>query len=210
MKKFILPLALTLALASTGYAEDIQTEAIDSLSTARTFVEKGKYNKAIEEINYALAKINELTASGLIKFIPDPPSGFTLDNKQSQGSGTGASIAGSAGASAAYSDAKGSHLNLNIAIGGITGKMGSLAALGQMFAGMAQQQGGGGGEQTRQIRVKGYTGTEIFNNQNRSGTLSFQVGDKTSVTIEGTDIDSPDILKQLAKNMDFASLEENY
>jgi hypothetical protein len=210
MKKFIFPIALTLALvSSSGYAEDIQSEAIDSLSTARTFVEKGNYNKAVEEINYALSKINELTASGLIQFIPDAPPGFTLDSKQSQGTGAGASIAGSAGATAAYSSSKGSQLNLNIAIGGITGKMGSLAALGQMFAGMAQQQGGGG-EQTRQLRVKGYTGTEIYNSQNKSGTLTFQVGDKTSVTIEGTGIEDPDILKQLAKNIDFEGLEKNY
>ena len=207
MKKLILPIALSLILTSTSYGEDIKGEAVDSLSTARTFVEKGKYSKAIDEINYALAKINELTAAGLIKFIPDPPSGFTLDNKQSQGIGAGASITGTAGATAGYSNPNGGHINLNIAIGGLTGKMGSLAAFGQIFAGMAQQSTGG---QTTQIRVHGYTGTQIYNSQDKSGTLTFQVGDKTSVTIEGSDIESADILKQLANNIDLAGLEENY
>ncbi len=84
MKQLILPITLSFIIASSCYAENIQEEAMDSLATAKTFVEKGNYNKAIEEINYALAKINELTAEGLIKFIPEPPPGYTLDNKQSK------------------------------------------------------------------------------------------------------------------------------
>ncbi len=207
MKQLILPIALSFIIASSCYAENIQEEAMDSLATAKTFVEKGNYNKAIEEINYALAKINELTAEGLIKFIPEPPPGYTLDNKQSQGTGAGAAIAGNAGASANYSNPDGASINLNIAIGGMTGKMASIAAFGQMFAGLAAT---GEGSQSKQIRVQGYTGTEMYNNQQKSGTLTFQVGAKTSVTIEGNSIESSGILKQLAKNIDFAGLEKNY
>jgi len=207
MKKFIFSIALCLTFVSISYADDIQREAIDSLSTAKTFVEKGNYSKAIDEINYALAKINELTATGLIKFIPAPPSGYTLDNKQSQGIGAGASIAGNAGASAGYSGPENAHINLNIAIGGMTGKMAGLAAFGQMFAGLAPN---GTGDQSKKIRIQGYTGTQTFNAQQKNGTLLFQIGAKTSVTIEGSNIQSPEVLKQLAKNIDFEGLEKNY
>ena len=85
--------------------------------------------------------------------------------------------------------------------------MASIAAFGQMFAGLAAT---GEGSQSKQIRVQGYTGTEMYNNQQKSGTLTFQVGAKTSVTIEGNSIESSGILKQLAKNIDFAGLEKNY
>jgi hypothetical protein len=207
MNKIIIPFVAAVFFSSSVFAENIQEEAIDSLSTASTFVKKGNYNKAIEEINYALSKINELTASGLLKFIPKPPQGFTLDNKQSQGTGAAASIAGNAGATASYSNPAGSVLNLNIAIGGMSGKMASLAAFGQMFAGLAQNAGG---PQSKQIRVNGYTGTQIFNSQEMSGTLTFQVGQKTSVTIEGNNIQSPETLKALAKNIDFQGLEDNF
>ncbi len=209
MKKLILPIAFSLMIASTSYAENIKEEAIDSLTTAQTFVEKGNFSKAVEEINYALAKINELTASGLIKFIPEPPPGYTLDNKQSQGTGAGAAIAGNAGANAAYSNPDGASINLNIAIGGMSGKMASFAAFGQMFAGLASTAGQGAA-QSKQIRVQGYTGTEMYSSQERSGTITFQIGAKTSVTIEGSNIESPDVLKKLAKNIDFAGLEKNY
>ncbi|MFT5701666.1 MAG: hypothetical protein ACI8ZB_004561 [Desulforhopalus sp.] len=207
MKKIILHAALALALSINCYAEDIQDEAVESLATAQKFTIDGNYKKAIDEINYALAKINELTATELLKYIPAAPEGYTLINKQSQGVGAAASIAGTAGATAEYSHSDGGTINLNIAIGGVTGKMASIAALGSIFAGLSQEAGVG---QTRQVRVQGYTGTEVYNSNDQTGTLSFQIGDKTSVTFEGSVIKSSDVLKNLAKSFDFASLEKNY
>ena len=207
MKKTLAHVALALTLSFNCYAEDIQSEAVDSLSTAQKFVTDGNYKKAIDEINYALAKINELTATELLKYIPDAPAGYTLISKQSQGVGAAASLAGSAGASAEYSHTDGGTINLNIAIGGVTGKMASIAALGSIFAGLSQETGAG---QSRQIRVQGYTGTEMYNANTQSGTLSFQIGDKTSVAFEGNSIPTADVLKNLAKTFDFAGLEKNY
>lgn len=207
MKKIITHVAIALSLTVPCYAEDIQSEAVDSLSTAQQFVSDGNFKKAIEEINYALAKINELTATELLKYIPDAPEGYTLINKQSQGVGAAASIAGSAGATAEYSHNEGGIINLNIGIGGLTGKMASIAALGSIFAGLSQETGIG---QTRQVRVQGYTGTELYNNTDQTGSLSFQIGEKTSVTFEGHSIQSADTLKTLAKSFDFAGLEKNY
>jgi len=207
MKKVFLALAMALLISTSSFAQDIKTEAIDSLNTAQDFVKKGNYSKAIEEINYALAKINEMTAADLLNFIPEAPQGFKLVNKNSQGVGSGAAIAGNAGATAQYTNDAGTTVDLNIAIGGMTGKMASLAALGSLFAGINPD---GGAQQTLKIRVQGYTGTEVFSSGDRSGTLTFQVGEKTSVTIEGTDIGSTDVLMSLAKKIDFAGIEKNF
>jgi hypothetical protein len=207
MKKILALFFLTLIISTPCIGENIQEEAVESLTTAQKLVKDGNYNKAIEEINYALAKINELTAANLIKYIPEAPEGFTLVNKQSQGVGANAAIAGNAGASAEYSGQNGANVDLNIAIGGMTGKMASLAAIGSMFAGLSQDAGAG---QTRQIRVQGYTGTEIYNAAERSGTLTFQVGEKTSVTIEGNNIESVDMLMLFAKKMDFSGIEKDF
>lgn len=207
MKKTLAHVAIALTLSFNCYAEDIQGEAVESLATAQKFVADGNYNKAIEEINYALAKVNELTATELLKYIPEAPEGYTLINKQSQGVGAAASLAGTAGATAQYSHSDGGTINLNIAIGGMTGKMASIAALGTIFAGLGQEAGGG---QTRQVRVQGYTGTEMFSSAEQNGTLSFQVGEKISVTFEGNSIASADIMKNLAKSFDFPGLEKNY
>lgn len=207
MKKILLSVAVVLCIGTTGVAANLQDEAVESLSTAQKFIKDGNYSKAADEINYALAKVNELTAEGLIKYIPEPPAGFTLVDKQAQGVGAAVSIAGNAGATAEYSSEKGATISLNIAIGGMTGKMASMAALGSMFAGMNQDAGSG---QSRQVRIQGYTGTEIFNSSEKSGTLTFQAGEKTSVTLEGSGIDSAEILMQLAKKIDLAGLEKNF
>lgn len=208
MKKILLSMAVVLALSTPSLAEQLQDEAVDSLTTAQKLVKEGNYSKAVDEINYALSKVNELTAAGLVKYIPEPPAGFTLVNKQAQGVGAAASIAGNAGATAEYSSDSGASINLNIAIGGMTGKMAGMAALGTLFAGMNQDAGSS--EQSRQVRVQGYTGTEIFDKAGKTGTLSFQVGEKTSVTLEGSSIDSPDVLMQFVKNIDLAGLEKNF
>ncbi len=207
MKKLFIPLAMVLMICPNSYAEGIQDEAIESLATAQNFVKKGNFNKAVDEINYALAKINELTAEGLLTFIPEPPKGYTLVSKNSQGVDANAAIAGNAGANAQYSNESGSTLNLNIAIGGMSGKMASLAALGSMFAGLSQESGVG---QTKKIRVHGYTGTQMFDSNTKSGTLTFQVSEKTSVSINGDNIESPEVLIMMSKHIDLAGLEKNY
>jgi hypothetical protein len=195
---------VTCAAPGFSFAQSVQEEAVNSLSTAQEFVKNGNYPKALEEINYAMAKLNELTAEGLLTFIPEPPDGYTLLDKSSQGVGQGAAIVGNAGATGSYQGPDDAGLELNISIGGVVGQMGSLAAFGTMFSGMASEAG------MKTIRIHGYTGTVMFDQQNRSGNLIIQVGDKTSVQIEGTSIDSTDGLQALAQKMDLVGLDEKY
>ena len=61
MKKTLAHVAIALTLSFNCYAEDIQGEAVDSLATAQKFVTDGNYNKAIEEINYALGACRRKT-----------------------------------------------------------------------------------------------------------------------------------------------------
>ncbi len=208
MKKILLFMAVVLTLGTPSLADQLQDEAVESLSSAQKLVKEGNYSKAVDEINYALSKVNELTAAGLIKYLPEPPARFTLVSKQAQGVGAGAAIAGNAGATAEYSNDGGASVNLNIAIGGMTGKMAGMAAIGSLFAGLNQDTGSS--QQSRQIRVQGYTGTEVFDRAGQSGTLSFQVGETISVTLEGSGIASPEVLMQFAKKIDLAGLEKNF
>ncbi|MGW8194615.1 MAG: hypothetical protein ACWGOX_10155 [Desulforhopalus sp.] len=207
MRKLLIPLALFFSIASPSHGEDVKNEAIESLGTAQQFIKDGNYHKATEEINYALAKMNELTAIALLDYIPEAPEGYELVFKNSQGVNAGTPITGNAGATANYSTSEGSTLDLKIAIGGMTGKMASLTELGAMLQGLASDLTGG---HIRQVRVQGYTGTETFDEKTMSGTLAFQVGAKTSVTIQGKNIQSAEILMNLAKKIDFNGLEKSF
>jgi hypothetical protein len=206
MKRFsiLVLLSVLMPITSSAQANDIRQEALNSLDTARVFIEKDNYKKAVEEINYALAKINELTAERLLQFIPDPPPGFTLLSKNSQGLGQGAAVIGNAGAQASFQGPSDESINLQISIGGITGQMGSLATLGSLFAGMSPQSS------VKSIRLQGFTGTLQYDESLRKGNLTLQVGDKTSVILQGSNISDPEILKELVAGIDLTALATNY
>lgn len=200
MKKWVLLCVFTGLMGGTALADNPKQEALESLTTAQGMIKQGEINKAVEEINYALSKLNEVTASDMLTFVPAPPAGFTLESKNAQGMGQAASMVGNASAEASYLGPDESNVKLTISTGGMTGKLGGLANLGSMFAGMAQDGG------TKSVRIKGFTGTLQYDAQDRSGTLTLQVGEKTSVHAEGYGIASADVLKSLVQSMDLSKL----
>jgi hypothetical protein len=200
MKKLILALVCLGMMSGMAVAENPKQEALESLTAAQGMIKEGAINKAVEEINYALSKLNEVTAASMLDFIPAPPSGFTLENKNAQGMGQAAAVMGNAGAEANYVGPDDATVKLTIATGGVTGKLGSLASFGSMFAGMAQDTG------MKSIRIQGYTGSVQFNADDRSGTLTLQVGEKTSVQVEGYGIASADVLKSFVQPMNLSKL----
>jgi hypothetical protein len=205
MKRFIALILLSLFSCISGVqADDIRKEALNSLDTAKNFLEIDNYKKAVEEINYALAKINELTAERLLHFIPEPPPRFTLLTKKSQGLGHGAAVIGNAGAQASFRGPSDESIHLQISIGGISGQLGSLAALGSIFAGMSPQIA------IKTIRIHSFTGTLQFDDNLEKGTLTLQVGDKTSVILQGDNISDPEILQELAERIDLTALAANF
>ncbi len=207
MKNVIIGVLFVVFLSFSAWAEDPAQEAISSLQTAQGLIKSGDTAKAIEEINYALSKLNEVTASGMIKFIPAAPKGFKLERKSSQGMGQGAMAVGNAGAEGEYSGANEASVKITIATGGMTGKMGSLASFGAMFAGISQNSGGSG---SKSVRIKGFTGTLTFDGENKSGNLTLQVGEKTSVNIEGSNIDNENVLKSFGELMDLNGLSKAF
>lgn len=207
MKNVCIAVLLVLTFSLCAWADDPAQEAISSLQTAQGLIKSGDTAKAIEEINFALSKLNEVTASGMIKFIPAAPKGFKLESKSSQGMGQGAMAVGNAGAEGEYSGANEASVKITIATGGVTGKLGSLASFGAMFAGISQNSSGSG---SKSVRVKGFTGTLTFDADNKSGSLSLQVGEKTSVNIEGSNIDNENVLKSFAEIMDLTGLSKAF
>lgn len=204
MRKILL-LAALLLLALNLLAEDPAKEAIASLENAKSLLGKGEYVQAQDEINFALAKINEILAEELLKYIPENPEGFKLENKEAQNLGAaGAIIGGANSISATGSYTKGdASFNLTIAVGGVLGKSGGLMGMAAMFGGM---NAGGG----KTVRVQGYSGNQEYDKGEKTGTLTLQVGDKITVVVEGTDIDNADLLKQLAEKLDLTKLQKSF
>lgn len=194
-------------------AQTAKEEAIQSLDNAKRLITQDNYAKAQEEISFASSKINEILSEQLVKYLPDAPAGYKVDERNAQGLGQMGGFLGSANAITAigrYSgtteDADGNiaNLTLTISIGGLIGKTAGFAALGQMFG------GGGAGTGSKSIRVSGYTANQEFQSGDSSGKLTVQVGEKVSVLIEGNGIKTADIMKTLVEKIDLAKLEKAF
>ncbi|NMD12184.1 MAG: hypothetical protein GYA77_01405, partial [Candidatus Cloacimonetes bacterium] len=79
-----------------------------------------------------------------------------------------------------------------------------LGGIASMFGGLSVGSG------AKTIRVKGYTGTQEFDPDEESGTLSIQVGEKISVIVEAHGIDNADIMTATAEAVDLARLESSF
>jgi hypothetical protein len=210
MKKITL-LVLIITLGFCLVAQTPKDEAMESLDNAKKFLQADNYPKAQDEINYATGKINEILSEMLVKYIPDAPAGFRVDEKNAQGMGAAGAVLGSANSvmangkySASKEDSDGNiaSLNLTITMGGILGQASGLAALGQMFSGY------GMGTANKTIKVGGYSGTQEFSAG--TGKLTVQVGSKISVIVEGDNLSNPEIMKILAEKIDLAKLEKAF
>ncbi len=197
MKRTLIILAVLL-LGLALHAAGPQDEAIEALDTAKTLIGKAEYAKAQQEIDFALAKINEILAEDLLKFIPEGSNGFTLESK----SATPVNIMGaSITALGEYSHSDGS-FDLTISVGGALGQSGGLMGLANMFGGMAAAG--------KTVRVSGYTGTQEYDADEEEGSLTLKVGDKITVMVTGEDFENADLLKNLAELVDLAGLEKAY
>jgi len=204
--KHIILIAVILFSITLMFAQPAKDEAIQSLDSAKSLIQQKNYVKAQDEINFALSKLSELLAEELIKYIPEAPAGWKLEDKNAAGIGQAGAMFGSANsinATAEYSGKDDANVHLNIAIGGVVGKVASLAALGQMY-------GGGGAKGSKSIRIAGYTGTTEYDSDSRSGKVMLQVGEKITVMLEGDNIADVEILKTIAGKIDLAKLEKSF
>lgn len=205
MKKIIL-CCMLIAFTMFLFAQTAKEEALSSLDTAKKLIQDNNLQKAQDEINFALSKISEIQSEELVKYIPDAPPGFTLEEKKGQGLGQMGAMMGSANAITAkgtYRKGDNTSIDLTISEGGMLGKTASLMNMGQMY-------GAGGSGGAKSVRVSGYTGTLEFDAENKSGKLNLQIGEKVSITIEGDGIDNAEILKTLAGKIDLAKLEKAF
>ncbi len=188
-------------------ADNPKAEAIESLDNAKAMLNKGQYAQAQDELDYAQTKISELMSGDLLRFIPDAPAGFTLEDKSSQSLGQAGAIIGSANSIAATGDYSKDDMefSITIAVGGLAGQSGGLlGGLAAMFGGMSDVGG------TRTIRIKGNNATLEFNEEEESGSITIQLGNKVTVIVDGTDIEDTDDLKTLAEQVDYNALQKAF
>lgn len=196
MKRIIVIIAI-LALGLALFADNAKNEALQAMDTAKSFINKGNYSKAREELNYAMSKIDEILGEGLLNYIPAGSGGFTLNDKNF----TPLHILG-AGMNAIGEYERGdADFTLTISVGGVLGQSGGLMGLANLF---------GVTNIGKSTRVSGYTANMEFDESDQSGTLIVKVNDRVTVTVTGNNVSNSDLLKSLAEQVDFSALEKDY
>lgn len=189
---------ITVLLLALGLNAAPKDEAIEAIDTAKTLINKDDYIKAKNEIDFALSKINEILAEQLLAYIPEGSGGFKLENKAVVPLNImGTSIT----ASGEYTNGD-SSFDLTISAGGLLGQSAGLLGFANLF--------GAVGTTGKTIRVSGYTGTQDYDAEDMSGTLTVKVNDRVTVVVTGENIKNADLLKTLAEKVDFSKLEKAY
>lgn len=210
IKKIMAVLVLAAGITTSIYA-DAKDEAMESIDSAKEMITAQDYAKAIEELNFAITKLNEMQSSKLLKYLPKELAGYKI-------SGDGAKTVSNAilGANTTIAtvefeapsqikiegsdeEYESSTITVNITVGGI---LGQAAAMANMYSVSDNK--------TTAVRIKGYKGNINFQKENNSGTLMLQIGEKITVTVEGSSILSGDLLKAAVEKMDLKALEKEF
>jgi len=205
MKKLIgigVVVILALALVVSACANEI-TKGIDY---AKEAYENGDYSEAIEELNFAIAQIQSLQVDELRKALPEPLSGWIMEEQESETLAFGFFGLGQGLGTTRRYYKEDSDETIEITIGTQSMLLQQITMFLNNPA-MAAAQPNTKLEKKR-IAGKRITVIEEFSSEDVRGKLSLTPDDKTMVIIEGQDISDKAILYEYLDEIDFDLMAE--
>jgi len=207
MKKLVgvgVVVILTLALVVSACADEV----LEEIDYAREAYEDGSYSEAIESLNFVIAQIQSLQVDELRKALPEPLSGWTMEEQESDamgysffGLGSGAGVTRKY-----YEDDSGATIEITI------GAQSMLLQQITMFLKNPALATAQPNTKLEKKRIKGIDGRttiiEEFSSEDERGKLSLTPDDKTLVIIEGQNISDKEILYEYLDGIDFELMAE--
>lgn len=188
MRKTILSTLMVFLFAATMLFGD---EVTDTIDRAKSLYAGGKYSEAVSELKYAISKIREMQAEMLKAAFPASIPNFTAQEAEVNNVAMGF-MGGGLSASRRYTNSAGAEVKIEIITESPLIQSLSMFLSNPMFAGQGKKM----------VRVGAYKGLLEFTPDNNSGKLQILVGNKTLLSVEGNQINSPDILTQVAEMVD--------
>ena len=205
MKKLVgvgVVVILALALVVSACADEV----LEGIDYAKEAYEDGDYSEAIEELNFAIAQIQSLQVDELRKALPEPLSGWTMEEQESETLAFGFFGLGQGlGVTRRYYK-EDSDETIEITIGAQSMLLQQITMFLNNPA-MAAAQPNTKLEKKR-IAGKRITIIEEFSSEDERGKLSLTPDDKTMVIIEGRDISDKAILYEYLDGIDFDLMAE--
>ena len=98
VKVIVLVLSLSLMFPLAVMADD----TLDAIEQGLAFYKKGKFSKAIGELEFALAQLRQKKGEAIEAILPDAPEGWVINKNNSGSSGGGGMFGGGVSVSRAY------------------------------------------------------------------------------------------------------------
>ncbi len=191
---------LALALVMSAWADEI-TEGIDYGKEA---YEDGSYSEAIDELEIAISQIRSLQTSEVRRALPEPLTGWTAEDQESQAASFGFfGGSSSVGATRIYYEEE-SDQSIEISI------MGESPLLQQLRM-IIQNPGLQPGTKLEIERIEGKRRkiAAKYSAEDMEGTLSLELEEaEIFITVEGWDISDKEILREYLRAIDFELLLE--
>lgn len=199
MKKVVgvVVVILSLVLVLSAFADEV----LEEIDYAREAYEEQSYSEAIEGFNFVIAQIRSLQVDELRKALPEPLSGWTMEDQESDAMAFGFFGLGSGvGVTRRYYE-EDSGANIEITIG-------AQSMMLQQITMFLKNPALAGAQPNTKLEKKRIAGKRItivqeFSSEDESGKLSLTPDDKTLVIIEGWDISDKAILYEYLDGIDF-------
>ena len=205
MKKLVgvgVVVILALALVVSAGADEV----LEGIDYAREAYEDGSYSEAIEELNFAIAQIQSLQVDELRKALPEPLSGWTMEEQESDAMGYSLFGLGSGlGVTRRYyEEDSGATIEITIE---------AQSMLLQQITMFLKNPALAAAQPNTKLEKKRIAGERItiveeFSSEDERGKLSLTPDDKTLVIIEGQDISDKEILYEYLDGIDFDLVSE--
>ncbi len=182
--------------SSIGGINAFGDDVTDTVEEAMEAYKKGEYKKASEDLSYALEVINQKKGKNLRAYLPEPLSGWTADDAESQTVGT-AMFGGGTMINRSYH--KG---NASVKIEMIMDSP-MLQGVAMMFSNPMIATSDGG----ELVRIKREKAIVKYKTKDKSGEITMVVANRIMITVKGYDI-SKDDLMAYAEAIDINKLKE--
>jgi len=207
MKKLVgvgVVVILALVLVVSACADEV----LEEIDYAREAYEEGSYSEAIESFNFVIAQIQSLQVDELRKALPEPLSGWTMEEQEGDAMGYGLFGLGSGAVVTRRYYKEDSDETIEITIGAQSMLLQQITMFLKNPALAAAQPN----TKLEKKRIEGIAGRitimEEFSSEDERGKLSLTPDDKTLVIIEGQDISDKEILYEYLDGIDFDLMAE--
>jgi len=195
------PILLAAAALLSVSVPTVADEVTDQIGVAQQAYEAGNLGQAVDELQYAVAQIQEKLKADYVKLLPEPLAGWTADEAVAQSGGM-AALAGGSMMSRDYRKDSGESVSLQIMSGGAMTQAFQMMLSNPMFMQMDPS--------AKMYRLKGNRGLLKHESGTKSWEISLMLRNGTMIQASGEGLADKGPVEAYLKAIDLKAVEEAF